>query len=435
MKYCLVLLGLVSYILSCEAQSGKVASTNLLGSQFKYYTFKNLINYTKPSVNAKEFRGKILIVDYWSTGCAACIVAWPRLLEIQNEFKKDVQIILVNPWESKSTIIKTINRRKEVAGVNMILPVSCGDKELLKLLKIEGIPFVAWVNAKGQLSTITGGEELTSDNIEHILKEKAWNLKPYIRNSDWDKFTADIKKPLFVNNNGGFIDTVYWQSILTKSKDSLLPTFDFRSDTYGCWVHCAKCTITDLYRMAYSNRFERPGKMDRLILSTIKEETDSNTLVSGAVVDTGYEKQRYIYHLTCPRSPIENLQLWFQEDLKRYFRYSARWEKRKVLCLILKASDTSLIAYKSGPPEKQMTIFMMHFNKEKVSYLVERLAVGVLTRSPYPLIDETGFKGLLGDIEMDTDLTDISKIDDALKKYKMSLTLEEREIEILVLRK
>ena len=60
--------------------------------------------------------------------------------------------------------------------------------------------------------------------------------------------------------------------------------------------------------------------------------------------------------------------------------------------------------------------------------------VGYYYDSPYPIIDETGLKGDLGDFSLEVDFDDPVLLDKALAKYKMHFTLEEREIKVLVIR-
>ncbi len=94
--------------------------------------FVNLINYKYKTAGIEEFGDKIVILDFWSTGCASCIESWPKVQAIQDEFKDKVQIIQVNPWENEGIVKNIIQRRKKLANFSLQLPVVCRDTNFLK---------------------------------------------------------------------------------------------------------------------------------------------------------------------------------------------------------------------------------------------------------------------------------------------------------------
>ena len=53
--------------------------------------------------------------------------------------------------------------------------------------------------------------------------------------------------------------------------------------------------------------------------------------------------------------------------------------------------------------------------------------------SPFPLINESGFENKFGLIKSNTDASDHKQLDKALQKYGIRFTLEERELDVLVI--
>jgi hypothetical protein len=99
----------------------------------------------------------------------------------------------------------------------------------------------------------------------------------------------------------------------------------------------------------------------------------------------------------------------------------------------LTASDTSLIAYKGGDTIVKMTDVEFNLNNVKMSYVLKYMEdVTPYHYSPFPIIDETGFKGKIGNISITTKINRHESLNGALKKYKMSFTIKERELEVLV---
>ena len=121
-------------------------------------------------------------------------------------------------------------------------------------------------------------------------------------------------------------------------------------------------------------------------------------------------------------------------DLQRFVGLDAKWVKMKKKCLVLTAKDTALIAYKSGGRRAVINETDINLNNVTVKYFLDFMEDGTnYYYSPYPFVDETNFKGMLGDIVFTTEVSDYKKLNKELQKYKMSLTIEDRVIDVLVI--
>jgi hypothetical protein len=142
----------------------------------------------------------------------------------------------------------------------------------------------------------------------------------------------------------------------------------------------------------------------------------------------------YTYQLIAPAATQQQLQRWMQEDLKRYLGHDVRWERRRTKCLVLTAEDTSLIAYKDGKNVVRISDREFVLNNYSVQYVVDHFE----NASPYalnqlPIVDETGFKGALGGIDIVGDIFDHEALDRALQRYKMRFTIQYRDLDMLVI--
>src|SRR5688572_1002328 len=84
-----------------------------VGDTLPDYNLK-VFNYHKQSLNLKDFKGKALVLDFWNKGCGACISSWPRLLKLQNHFRDQLQIILVNDKDSEDEIKKLVLKQESI---------------------------------------------------------------------------------------------------------------------------------------------------------------------------------------------------------------------------------------------------------------------------------------------------------------------------------
>ncbi|WP_354375918.1 TlpA family protein disulfide reductase [Pedobacter africanus] len=69
--------------------------------------------FLKGKTKWSELMGKVIILDFWMTTCGSCIEGFPKMSKLKEQFEDQVEIILVNPYESKEKIeewIKVQNR-------------------------------------------------------------------------------------------------------------------------------------------------------------------------------------------------------------------------------------------------------------------------------------------------------------------------------------
>src|SRR5438309_1226849 len=94
--YLLIALGLIqSVALAQPKTSGDDFNYPEIGKPCPDFTLNEIYNYPKSKASLQDFKGKWLILDFWSRGCTACIQSFPKLNELTKEFKDKVQIVLV----------------------------------------------------------------------------------------------------------------------------------------------------------------------------------------------------------------------------------------------------------------------------------------------------------------------------------------------------
>src|SRR5687767_12747147 len=108
---------ILTTILLCNFQP--IAQTNKRATSYDEKDSRQLkVGDQVPPAFFKNIPGngtsKLIILDMWSTGCSSCMEAFPKMVLLQDQFKKQLQIVLVNPWESDSQI------RKRMVFINEI---------------------------------------------------------------------------------------------------------------------------------------------------------------------------------------------------------------------------------------------------------------------------------------------------------------------------
>jgi thiol-disulfide isomerase/thioredoxin len=397
------------------------------------YSLINLINYNAKTAGLYDFKGKLVILYFWSTYCASCIESFPKLEALQKEFSREVQIILVNTVQDESIVRQVFEKRKKLTGIEITLPTVCGDTVLAgKLFKYRGVPHVVWVDKNSYVKHFTHGDVLNSKNVKSILNNEELDIH---QKTALD-LTIDYTKPLFFNGNGGNGEKLIGNSVLSHYIDGLPNAFGlFADQKTGYSIVAINQSIQDLYRYAYSNRVDKYGtSLAPIPLSRIILEVKDKSAYTFQVEQEIQWKTLYTYQLTSPPTTQKKMQEMMREDLKRYFNLETRWERRVVKCLVLTADDTLLIKPKGGALAFMVTDVEVKLNKVPMTFFVKDLEdASKYSLSPYPIIDETRYKGLIGGIDFAADVNDYRSLDKALQKYKMNFKLESREIDVLVI--
>lgn len=115
----------------------------------------------------------LYIIDFWATYCTSCHKNFPNMAALQSEFKGKLQVTLINsartmdkPQEIESFFQQYYTVHPQESPFLYIH----NDKNFTNLFPFISIPQYVWLDASGLVKAITGSEEVTSQNIQSVLK-------------------------------------------------------------------------------------------------------------------------------------------------------------------------------------------------------------------------------------------------------------------------
>lgn len=107
-----------------------------------------LKSFEGKTVKLSDYKGKVVIIDFWATWCPPCRKGIPDLISIQNDFKEDVVIIGISLDGEKT--IKDVPGFVKSYGINY--PIVYGDEKVVAAYGgIEGIPTAFVIDKKGNV--------------------------------------------------------------------------------------------------------------------------------------------------------------------------------------------------------------------------------------------------------------------------------------------
>lgn len=126
-------------------------------------------------------RGKVVVVDFWSTWCAPCVAEFPHLVELQRDYGARVACISVNcnfagaseePPSSFRAEVEQFLREKQAHFEHLISTVA--DTELFDQLQVASVPVVRVYGVDGKLA-----KQFVNDNDEY--GEEGFRYSAHIR--------------------------------------------------------------------------------------------------------------------------------------------------------------------------------------------------------------------------------------------------------------
>jgi peroxiredoxin len=155
---------IVSLMLFAEARAAK---GDMIGEKAPAWSLPGLDGKT---VNLSDFKGKIVILDFWATWCPPCREEIPSFIQIQKEFSdKGVVVVGIALDEEGAKVVKPFAKKKEINYPLVIGKTSTTED----YGGIEGIPTTFIINADGKIV----GKHVGLTTKAEFLKELAPLLK------------------------------------------------------------------------------------------------------------------------------------------------------------------------------------------------------------------------------------------------------------------
>ena len=125
-----------------------------------------LVSLDGETISIEDFRGSIVVVDFWSSWCAPCKAEGPVLAKTYDKWKnRGVEFIGIAIWDSKEPVEQFIELNK-INYVNGIDP----DGRIFVDFGVSGIPEKFFVTPEGQIVRKIIGPN-TSKTLDDILTD------------------------------------------------------------------------------------------------------------------------------------------------------------------------------------------------------------------------------------------------------------------------
>jgi len=403
-----------------------------IGDKIPDITITKVLNYKSKSLKLSDFKGKLLILDFWATWCGACISSIPKMDILQKQFGDQIVILPVT-YQTESVVDSFLAKlekfRPEILTRGKIQIVE--DTVLNRLFTHTGLPHYVWIDSKGVVQAITSHTDVTSANISTFLQKG--RIETVLKQDD-PRIPYSKEQPILSNLAGRSLPLILFQTLLSgytaglKGGMDILPADGLLSRK----IVLRNSPLVNHFRTAFSDGKKWFGNSS--IILDVKNPSKLEYPKNGDF-NTWIRENGYCYELQLPKEHDSQIYNQMKEDLKRFFpNYEARIERRlqKVLALV-RTSDNDKLASKGGKAESKFSGFGAKMQNIYLNMLTSQLSVFFWQNSPLPIVNETSYRGKV-DIEIKADMMDLKAVNEELNKYDLQFIEKEKETEVLVIK-
>lgn len=225
---------------------------------------KTMIGYKSETARVSDFKGKLLILDFWASWCSPCMTKMPELQALQKQFKDQLTILPVNSRNTRDGIQKAKNA---LAKNQINLPSVVQDDYLDKLFPHKALPYEVWIDAGGKVLAMSSADEVNEIKIKEVLAGRSSSLK-----QKRVALEQDDSKPL-----AGVIrpdSEVLYRSILTGFRDDVNGGFNRDQNGNTKRVYLGNSWPSAMFEVAaFPNFMKKSGRIIYEVTDTLKWKT------------------------------------------------------------------------------------------------------------------------------------------------------------------
>ncbi len=392
-----------------------------------------MLNYSSSTAKLSDFKGKMVILDFWATWCSSCVANFPKLESLQTSFKEKVQVLLVNSTVTEgknfNKIEEFLRKRREKGNV-IKLPSAIEDSIAVKLFPHKEVPHYVWISPEGVVRAITGIEEVTKDNILKILNGETVDFRPkkdfYLdRIFGIGEIPIDESMMYFFFKKGRFTGVRYINNSRVKYTGN-------ERMIIGKAVY--NKTLVEIYETAINSltdNFSKSFNKKRMIIKVL-DSTDLFYDSTRFSKDTWDKDNLYTCDVVVQPSEANNLRDILLNYLNMSSDYYGRIEKMKVKCLTI----VDIPDFAKEPNEKGVKIQKRTGGTKRVlAGITIKTAVTDLNNymNSMPLvIDSTKARGIVN-LKFDITIPDLNDLKRQLNKQGFDFMEEEKELDMFIL--
>jgi thiol-disulfide isomerase/thioredoxin len=145
----------------------------MIAQQAPQWTLKDLDGKT---VSLADFKGKVVIIDFWATWCAPCKRSFPAMQMAVSKYKSDpnVKFLFIDTWEQGEGYLANVKTYIKSSGYSFHVLLDSNQTGVVKSFGVDAIPSKFVIDGKGiirfKLSGFDGGNDAALKEISTMIE-------------------------------------------------------------------------------------------------------------------------------------------------------------------------------------------------------------------------------------------------------------------------
>jgi peroxiredoxin len=135
----------------------------------------DLVNQDGKKMQVSDFRGKVILLNFWATDCGGCVLEIPSFIELENAYKgmgfTAVGVSMDISYEGLKDANEAWGRvRPFMAKHGINYPIVMGDDAVFKAYALNAFPATYLIDKSGKVAAAYVGVVINKDNIATNIK-------------------------------------------------------------------------------------------------------------------------------------------------------------------------------------------------------------------------------------------------------------------------
>ena len=141
----------------------------VINKELKKYEDLTFFNSKKEQINLKDFKGKLILLNFWATWCAPCREEMPSLDKLSSEKNfNNLEVLPINVGSEKISKSKIFFEEVGIKNLKIYHDI---DMKLPNKLLLRGLPTTLLINKKGEeFARILGSVDFEDKKLIKWLK-------------------------------------------------------------------------------------------------------------------------------------------------------------------------------------------------------------------------------------------------------------------------